>query len=150
MYVLFCRCIASEFLRVKIPFMLCYTDLVNLGCIHCLAQTKRVSLLRNHVFYVVLTHDFFCTIGLRSNSLNPSSTPSFHRSQITNFFLWKDKSQISRRRHCHHRHCHGRRGRGKDLPGVGAGARASSPVAVAGDHRCRRRRSPVRKKEGER
>jgi len=32
--------------------------------------------LNNHVFYAVLTHDFFCTIRLRSNSLHTSFTSS--------------------------------------------------------------------------
>ena len=36
----------------------------------------RVCLLHNNVFYIILTHEFFCTIRLRSNSLHLFSTSS--------------------------------------------------------------------------
>ena len=76
------------------------------GCLltwaNAMAQTKWAAIARplfffykcesvylhNHVFYVVSTHEFFCIIGLRSNSLHPSSTSSLQPPQITyhNFF----------------------------------------------------------------
>ena len=37
-----------------------------------------IGLPNNHVFYTVLTHEFFYTIELRSNSLHP---PDNHKSQ---------------------------------------------------------------------
>ena len=37
----------------------------------------RVCLSHNHVFYIILTHEFFYTIRLRSYSLYPYSTSSF-------------------------------------------------------------------------
>ena len=51
---------------------------------------KRVYLPNNHVFYAVSTHEFFCTIELRSNSLHPSSTFNLQPSSISR------QSQITR------------------------------------------------------
>jgi len=62
----------------------------------------RVCLSNKYVFYAVSTHDFFYTIGLRSNTLHPSSTFSLYRSHITNhisqitfFFMKGQKDKVS-------------------------------------------------------
>ena len=87
------------------------------ACMPCSSnQMKRVCLPNNHVFYVVWTHDFFCTIELRSNNLHPSSTsslllpPDNHKityPQITrnNFFLCKDKKKREKGFMCFRLHC---------------------------------------------
>jgi len=47
------------------------------------------------MFYAVSTHEFFYTIGLRSNGLHPSSTSSLHRSHIIIFSMEGQKDRVS-------------------------------------------------------
>ena len=94
-----------------------------------------MCLLHNHVFYAVPTHEFFSTIGLRSNSLHPSSISSLQpsstsrqsqitRSQITgNIFFYEKTNHRSQRR----------RRRGLPRAGSTAGAAATATAtAMAG------------------
>jgi len=86
---------------------------------------NKVCELHNHVFYVVSIHEFFCTTGIRSNSLHSSSTSDLQSPQITNHFFFYGRTN--------HR----------------SAAVAARRGELAGRRR-RRRWSPVRKREGER
>ena len=84
----------------------------------------------NHVFYVVSTHKFFYIIGLRSNSLHPSSTSSLHRSQITFFFYGRTNHRSAATAATAMAGAGAGAAAATAMAGVGAGA--SSPVAGAG------------------
>ena len=64
---------------------------------------SQVCILHNHVFYAVLTHEFFSTIGLRSNNLHRSSISSLQpsstsrQSQITRSHIIRNKKFFYRR-----------------------------------------------------
>ena len=79
------------------------------------------------MFYAVLTHEFFCTIELRSNSLHPPSTSSLQpsstsrQSQITRSQIHRSQEKKIFYARTNHRSQRRRRG----LPGAGSAAAAA-------------------------